>query len=351
MAKSKLRIKDIAALANVSTGTVDRVLHNRGDVSEETKQLILSIVEEKEYTPNLVAKSLASKKNYKIAVLIPDSANDNSYWDLPYIGLKKAEEEIKNFNTSIIYFRYKPNNEKDFILVQKEVFDLKPDGIIFAPVFPLAATSLIESCNKLEIPVILIDALIENCNYLSFFGQNAFDSGSLAAKLLCYASTEEDELLILKLGYKDGIIQHQAQREEGFLNFLKIKNKKNKVSTHIVDISDPEEFKTNLHKIFNDSPKIKGVFVTSSKVHKVADFFEKNNITDRILVGYDLIQKNTDFLDRGIIDFLIGQRTEEQGYKSVMALFNFLQMQQDIPTINYGPIDIVTQQNLKYFLQ
>lgn len=351
MAKNKLRIKDIAALANVSTGTVDRVLHNRGDVSEETRQLILSIVEEKKYTPNLVAKSLASKKNYKIAILIPDSANDNTYWDLPYIGLKRAEDEIKNFNTEIIYFRYKPYNEKDFIQLQKEVLNLQPDGLIFAPVFPSAAKALIDNCNECQIPVILIDALIENCNSLSFFGQNAFDSGSLAARLLCYASAEEDELLILKLGYKDGIIQHQAQREEGFLHYLKAKNRKNKVATHIIDISDPQEFTNMLNDVFHNAPAIKGVFVTSSKVYKVADYFERNLINDKILIGYDLILKNAEFLSRGSIDFLLGQRTEEQGYKSVMALFSYLQMQQEIAKINYSPIDIVTQQNLPYFLQ
>ena len=338
-------------MANVSTGTVDRVLHNRGDVSEETKQLILSIVEEKEYTPNLVAKSLASKKNYIIAILIPDSANDNTYWDLPYIGLKKAEDEIKNFNTTTAYFRYKPYDEKDFIKMQKQVVDLKPDGLIFAPVFPIAARTLIENCNEHQIPVILIDALIENCNSLSFFGQNAFDSGSLAAKLLCYGSREDEELLILKLGYKDGIIQHQAQREEGFLNFLSTSNRKNKVTTHIVDITDPQDFNNNLQQIFSSNPSVKGVFVTSSKVYKIADFFEQNNITDKILIGYDLIHKNAEFLSRGSIDFLLGQRTEEQGYKSVMALFGYLQMQHEIAKINYSPIDIVTQQNLQYFLQ
>jgi len=37
---TKIRIKDIATLAGVSEGTVDRVLHNRGEVSEKVKRLL-----------------------------------------------------------------------------------------------------------------------------------------------------------------------------------------------------------------------------------------------------------------------------------------------------------------------
>jgi LacI family transcriptional regulator len=67
----KIRIKDIAKRAQVSVGTVDRVLHNRGEVSEETRTLVNNIINELEYKPNLIASSLASKKPFQIGVLLP----------------------------------------------------------------------------------------------------------------------------------------------------------------------------------------------------------------------------------------------------------------------------------------
>ena len=66
----KIRIKDIAEKAGVSIGTVDRVIHNRGQVKEETRQRIKNIIDTMEYTPNLFAKSLSMKKNFKIGVII-----------------------------------------------------------------------------------------------------------------------------------------------------------------------------------------------------------------------------------------------------------------------------------------
>ncbi len=60
---SKIRIKDIAFNAGTSVGTVDHVLHNSGKVKQETRDKIMSFVTELNYKPNLLAKSIASKKN------------------------------------------------------------------------------------------------------------------------------------------------------------------------------------------------------------------------------------------------------------------------------------------------
>ena len=61
-AQRRVTIKDIAAMAGVSIGTVDRVLHNRGEVNQATHERVMSFVDELGYTPNLLAKSLALKK-------------------------------------------------------------------------------------------------------------------------------------------------------------------------------------------------------------------------------------------------------------------------------------------------
>ena len=51
----KIRIKDIARLANVSTGTVDRVLHNRGEVSAKSREKVEKVLKEINYQPNIYA--------------------------------------------------------------------------------------------------------------------------------------------------------------------------------------------------------------------------------------------------------------------------------------------------------
>ena len=56
---AKVRIKDIAEIANVSIGTVDRVIHKRGEVSLATRERIQKLLTEYNYTPDIIASSLA----------------------------------------------------------------------------------------------------------------------------------------------------------------------------------------------------------------------------------------------------------------------------------------------------
>ena len=66
-----IRIVDIAKMAGVSVGTVDRVIHNRGRVSEENRKKVQAILEMVHYQPNLMARSLAaSKKEYNLSNII-----------------------------------------------------------------------------------------------------------------------------------------------------------------------------------------------------------------------------------------------------------------------------------------
>ena len=57
-----MTISDIAILAKVSTGTVDRVIHNRGGVSEKTKIIVNDIIKKNNFKINSVASALAKKK-------------------------------------------------------------------------------------------------------------------------------------------------------------------------------------------------------------------------------------------------------------------------------------------------
>ena len=76
-------------MSGVSTGTVDRILHNRGKVSEEAQKKVEKVLKEIDYHPNLIARSLALKKNYHFITLTPSFAK-GEYWDKLCEGIDKA---------------------------------------------------------------------------------------------------------------------------------------------------------------------------------------------------------------------------------------------------------------------
>ena len=351
--KRKIRIKDIAELANVSVGTVDRVLHNRGDVTEEKREKVLNIIDELSYTPNLLARSLASKKIIRIAVLIPEPYNSNNlYWEKPLDGINQALEDLSDYNVDIQIFTFSTLNKISFINQCEIILNNKYDGIVFAPSFHKQGIAFFEKCKEENIPVIFIDSIIEGAEVISYFGQNAVQSGYLAAKLMSYGVQKHSKVLILNMANKKAITRHLKNREKGFLDFLNTARSSNHIETLSVEIDTTknQEPEKSLTKIFAAHPDIEGVFVTSARVHQVATFIQINNNSDLFLGGYDLVGNNMKYLKEGVIDFLICQKPEDQGYKSIMAMFNYLLTKVPVSRINYSPIDIVLKENVDFYM-
>jgi LacI family transcriptional regulator len=347
----RVTIKDIAAMANVSIGTVDRVLHRRGEVNQGTHERVMSFVEELGYTPNLLAKSLALKRSFTIAVLIPHEGNNNSYWKKPRIGFKSASAELNDFNTKIAVYSYDPAEEKSFVREFNRILSLGPDGLILAPNFHEAAKQLIPKCKALNIPYMFIDNNLDDGMGLAYFGQDALLSGKVAAKLMHYGLPKGATVLILNLARNKAITRHMQRREQGFMSYFEKEVPDHCISTlsKAVDLSRELELSATLQKLLACQPGIAGIFVTNSWAHQVARYLATVGKGRPMLIGYDLIDANLEYMDKGFIDFLICQKPEDQGYKSAMAMFNYLLTGKLAEKINYSPIDIIIKENIDYY--
>ena len=67
-------------MAGVSIGTIDRVIHNRGEVAEKTRVKVQQYLKETNYSPNVMAQALKSKKRFHLVSLLPESSQENSFW-------------------------------------------------------------------------------------------------------------------------------------------------------------------------------------------------------------------------------------------------------------------------------
>jgi len=71
----KLTIKEVAQEAGVSTATISRVLNNNGYVNEDVKKRVLQVIDELNYKPNAIARSLKQEKSRSIGIVLPDMTN------------------------------------------------------------------------------------------------------------------------------------------------------------------------------------------------------------------------------------------------------------------------------------
>ncbi|PKO15107.1 MAG: LacI family transcriptional regulator [Chloroflexi bacterium HGW-Chloroflexi-10] len=72
---NRVSMSDVANKASVSLMTVSRVINHKGDVSSETRERILRIIQELDYRPSAIARSLATKQTRTIGLVIPDVSN------------------------------------------------------------------------------------------------------------------------------------------------------------------------------------------------------------------------------------------------------------------------------------
>lgn len=351
MTPKKARLKDIALLAGVSIGTVDRVLHKRGEVADKTKVKILKISRDLDYSPNYLARALKTKKRINIVSLLPEPTEENAFWKKHPDGISKAINELDPFPVNHIHVFFDLLSEKDFQKKTIEVLSCKPDGVILAPIFKTEAITFCNLLSEANVPFVFVDGYISETNFLAYTGEDIFQSGRVAGQLTAIVTPPGKDILIINIARNLQNVHHLNNRTEGFLNYFSTngKNTGEKIICNIPN-SDPESIREGIEKAFGKNPEIASIFISGSKAYKVADYLESKGKIPVNIIGYDLLEKNVSYLNTGTIKFLIGQRPEEQTYKGVKKLFEFLSLDRIPEKIEYLPVDIVTSENVIFFL-
>jgi len=349
--KVNIRIKDIALKANVSTGTVDRVLHNRGNVNEKVKEKVLKIISEMKYEPNFIARALGSNKIYHLAALIPDYSYD-AYWLAPKLGIEKAEKDLGKFGVQVHQFMFNPFDIDSFIEAANKALETKPDGIVLSPILYREVLPFFETWKKLGIPFVLFNSQITEFDPLSYIGQDNYQSGYLAGKLIHYGMKQPVSVLIAHIDEEISNATHLLKKEQGLRNYFLHNNLTEKCDVLKVELkrSDAASFKSKLTEIFDNTPDLGAIFVTTSKAHDIAKFVEQYITRPVNIVGYDLLPQNLYYLNKGSISFLINQNPKGQGYWAINQLVDYLVFKKEVAPIKFFPLDIVTKENLNYYI-
>jgi LacI family transcriptional regulator len=339
---------DIAEKAGVSIGTVDRVIHNRGEVSVETRDKILKIIHDFDYRPNILASSLASKKVITFASLVPWAAGKDSFWSKPQEGINKAISQLQHYGVRLQQFHFKMEDTETFTREAEKMLELSPDGILLAPWAKREALKFTQELDQRAIPYIFIDSNLKEANPISFVVQNSVQSGYLAAKLIDFGVDPQSNILLIHITKDLQNANHLLQREKGFFDYFEtVKNKLHQI-IKIEAPSDEIEIVNKLKTCILEAKSIDAVFVTNSKVHLVASFFDQLSSRPKI-IGYDLIPQNIALLLCNKIDFLLNQNPEYQGYVATNLLFDQIVRKEKVKNANYTSIDIITKENIEYY--
>lgn len=235
-------IKDVANLANVSTATVSRVLNSNGYVNQVTKERVDQAIEQLNYLPNDVARSLFKGQSKMIALFVPDIMN-------PYFPeLARAVEDVTNHHEySFVLCNTDDNLEKELAylnaLQQKSV-----DGFII-----VSSTITEDHISTIDAPIVALDRILGS--KLSSVKVNNRDG---ARQAVAYLKSVGCKRIAHVCGPEsDGNTQ---KRLRGFLD--EVGNENWFLSSYVVPGEyNYEKAKQATLKLLADHPEIDGLFV------------------------------------------------------------------------------------------
>lgn len=345
----KIRIKDIAEKAGVSVGTVDRVLHGRPNVSEKARKKVEAVLKTSNYQPNMYASALASNRKYHFHCILPEHDQD-AYWQKVEDGLRAAIMRYNDFHLTLNITYYDQFHPESFAQASQKVRQENPDGIIVVPQDYGVTETFCSELNKQDIPFILLDSNMPDVKALTFYGQDSIKSGRFAARILMLTSLNSQNVVLIKFMKNNRVASKQQEfREVGFRQYLMERHPECQVTELVVQLDGNRSYNEQLERFFIDHPTIKNGITFSSLAYIPAEYFLRKNRRDFTLLGYDMIERNVECLQKGSISFLIAQHPWRQGYDCVKTMFNHVVLKQEIPRDNYMPIELLSAENYIYY--
>jgi len=348
---SKVTIIDVARLAGVSKGTVDRVLHNRGEVSAKSAEKVREAIAALDFHPNVHASFLSSRKPRVIACLTP-FYKKGEFWEKVHDGLVEGGLAAAEDNVCLKFFFYNQYDLENFNLAAEELLKSRPDGVILPTLFKDATFEFVGRLSAAGIPYVFVDTKVEDdSGYLAFIGMPRRDSGALCAALLTEQVKEVKDILIVRIKRdSEGRSDPTARRREGFLNYIKEHFPEAEIFNVFIDPSDDASIRSEMTRFFSEHAQTRFVVMFNSRLHLLRQILADFPLEERRVIGFDDLPENLAMLKSGLASIIIAQHIEVQCKKAVEILSNYI-LTQKLPSLpdNYTHIDILTKYNIENY--
>lgn len=344
-------INDVAKAAGVSKGTVDRVLHNRGEVSARSREKVLKVIEELGYKPNVYASILASQKNYVIFCVIPEFEYGD-FWSLTAKGIEEARVQASRYGIRVEVVTYDQYDINSFRKVCSGVLAASPSGVIIAPMFKDETVLFVRELAARQIPYVYIDSRIEEDeDYFAYFGMPMYQSGYLCADILTNGVSSDKVYVVRIERDKEGQSDPTAQRRAGFYKYMSDNYPQTEIVNVFINPKDPESISHKLDAAFSGGVEDRKIVMFNSRIHLVADFLRSRKLTGGRIVGFDFLDKNVAALRDGYVHALIAQHSDSQAAAAVSSFVDRLVLGEDVQKRdNYTQMDILNKYNCDYYM-
>ncbi len=317
-APAAVGIKDIALALGISTGTVDRALHGKPDVSPATRARVLTMAQTLGYKPNLAARYLKSRRQLRVAVHLPRKIA--LFWDALRDGIREAAAP---FAPALhVDFRTYPSlGEGDVPLLDDALHD-GTNGLIIAPGNPARLTSHLRQAARRNIPVVCVVTDAPEELRLTSVSADPFAVGAVAGELLTRFLPGGGDVAFFT-GWL--AMQEHAEKLRGFESSLHSMGSAIRMGPIVEAHDDAREGHRRALAVLRANPHLKGIYVStvnSLPVLRAAE--QEGRLSGLTVVTTDLFPELVDWIRKGKVAATVYQRPVNQGRVALQALYQFL---------------------------
>lgn len=341
--EGRVGIPEIARLAKVSIGTVDRALHGRKGVSETTRERVLLIAKHAGYTPNLAARMLSvGRVNVKIGVCIPQ----RGFYDHLRNGIL---DESRRFECLGVEVLYRPIDKLGMGECEslKEMLETGASALILTPGDPRFMRPLIDEAEAKNIRVVCVASDASGSSRSTVVCVDPDLGGRLAAELLARFVAPGAKVAVIT-----GMLctEDHRKKTEGFCAMFPQYCEAGNVVEVIEGHDNAEETFQKCLDLLGRRPDITGLYLNIGLFLPVCYALQARGLAGKVrLIATDLYEEMEPFFEKQTIHASIYQRPYVQGQTAVRLIVEHALHGRPIPTAYYLNPAIVMRSNLYEF--
>ena len=314
-----ITIKKIAEITNVSRGTVDRVLNNRGGVNIETEKKIRDAIKMLNYSPNEAGQNLAiRKKRLKFGFILFTHSSYNPFFESVEMGIRRKAAELETFGISVdIQYTSFNAYEKQLELLNYFASN-QYSGVAITALNTIEIINKINELSDNDLPIVTVNTDIPNSKRLAYVGSNYYNCGNVAGNFMGLITQGSAKIGIIE-GSHD--ITCLTERSAGFFDYLS-KHYPNMqiVSTARNNRYDEIENYSLTKKMLEEHPEINALYLSAAGVNGACKAISEVARPIKV-IAYDCIPRNLQLLEQGLVTAIIDQDPFYQGSKPLDILF------------------------------
>lgn len=336
-------------MAGVSAGTVDRIIHNRGRVSEESLEKVRRILDSLGYKNNIHASAISLKKSFKVVVAIP-SSEPGEYWDLVRRGIAEAEKEFCDVSLHIEMNFFDELAGASCASIFDGILAQEPSAVIVSSTFVEETRALSVVLEKNDIPYVLLDGDVEGTHPLAVFAADQVVCGRILARLLLPLANGGEIATLIPSRVGKRLSNNTRHRSIVFTDYLNEIGCEDSLKQCNFTVYDKAALEAELSEFLRLNPLVRCMAVLNSTSYVVSDALRAIGRTDIRVGGFDVTENNARCLREGTLDFVVSQQPERQGFNAVEATIRYLMYgalsTSELPRIN---VEIILKENLSQY--